>query len=101
MIRDEINKYYQDYVEDRLTQADIVTLVGCSESYVKNVLGYGQKLEYFKTQEINKNNLELISFAEACKTIKQVKDKTIGDWGNMTSQEKEPYLVTSIQWRTL
>lgn len=28
-------------------------------------------------------------------------DFTVGDWGIMTSQEKEPYLVTTIQWRTL
>ena len=98
MIRDEINKYYQDYVEDRLTQADIVKLVGCSESYVNNVLGKGLKQEFYKAQEAKKKDLELISFAKICKDIKH---KTVGDWGIMTNQEKEPYLVTAIKWRTL
>ena len=85
--KDKIEMYSVQYHKGHLSQLEIAKLVGCDQSTVSYHLG--SRIKHSLTnQKLNKNNLGLINFAIACRTIKESNSVTIGEFYRMSETNK-------------
>lgn len=101
---DLVRPYLNEYLYDKIEAKTISELLGKPMHIINEAINT-------LTQEIidgysNQKIVPKSGYLEPLTPIGDVSgfnvnELTVGDWGNMEAHQREPYLVTSIQWRTL